>query len=388
MMRTLKTVVLPVLIGLTILALVGIAGSALFLYREAASVHQVLGWFVAALLVVGIALLIVYPVVRLLRLPNALARPGETSGARWDRFVRRYAQRLVRNRLLKTGYGGLAEIEAALDRTSGSIDALEVEIGRAVRYLDHRAQEAITRHAAAVFIATAVSQSGRLDAAVVISAQLRMVREIGEIYYQRPRPRELWSLYANVGASTFLAGEIQDSEVLAVLGAPVSAGIAGLIPMGGADPLVSLLVNSLLDGSANAFLTLRVGAIARRYCGLRLEGDRHAISRSASMEATALLADVVGQGAGRLAAMTRKLILNGAVKGTSRAAKGMFNAGTGLFGKISGLAERAGTAAAESTVRGIRFLQRSLLFWEAVASGGDDANRREEDVPTGSLPGT
>ena len=37
------------------------------------------------------------------------------------------------------------------------------------------------------------------------------------------------------------------------------------------------------------------------------------ITRNASVEADGLLADVVGQGASRLAAMTRKLILEGAV---------------------------------------------------------------------------
>ena len=386
MLRTLKTIVLPVLIGLAILALIGLTGSALFLYREAANVHPILGWGVAGLLLFGLVLLVVYPIVRLLRLPSALVRPTEPSGPRWDRFTRRYAQRLVKNPLVWTDYNGLAELEAALSEAAGSTNALEAEIGRALRYLDGRAQETIARHAAAVFTATAISQSGRLDAAVVISAQLRMVREIGEIYYQRPRPRELWTLYANVGASTFLAGEIQDSEVLAVLGAPVSASLAGLIPMGGADPLVSLLVNSLLDGSANAFLTLRVGAAARRYCGLRLEGNRRAITRSASVEAAGLLADVVGQGASRLATMTRKLILEGAVKSTSRTAKEMINAGTGLFDKIFGLAEKAKTAATESTARGLRFLQRSLICWETVASGGEDGPTQKDRLPLDSRP--
>lgn len=370
MLRTLKTVVLPVLTGLAILAIVGIAGSALFLYREAAAVHPALGYFVAGLLVLGVALLVVYPIVRLLRLPGALVRPSSTSGHEWDRFIRRYGRRLSKNRLIKSGYAGFDDLESALSGGSGSGQALETEIAKAVTYLDDHAKQTIARHAAAVFTATAISQSGRLDAAVVISAQLRMVKEIGEIYYQRPRPRELWSLYANVGASTFLAGEIQDSEVLAVLGAPVSASLTGMIPMGGVDPLVTLLVNSLLDGSANAFLTLRVGAVARRYCGLRLEGDRRVVARSASIESAALLGDVVGKGAARLAKMTRKLILESTAKGTTRAAKEVANLGSGLFDKIYGLAGRAGTAAAESTTRGIKFLQESLNFWEWIAAGG------------------
>ena len=38
------------------------------------------------------------------------------------------------------------------------------------------------RHAAAVFTATAVSQSGRLDSVIVLSAQFRMVKEVAEIF--------------------------------------------------------------------------------------------------------------------------------------------------------------------------------------------------------------
>jgi hypothetical protein len=244
---------------------------------------------------------------------------------------------------------------------------LEREVEAAIAHLDKKAKAAIAGHAAAVFTATAVSQSGRLDSVIVLSAQFRMVREVAEIYYQRPGPREMLRLYANVGAAAFVAGEIQDSEILAVLGAPVTAGITGFIPVAGADPLVNLLVSSLLDGSANAFLTLRIGTVARRYCGLRLEEDRRLLARSASLEAAGLLGVVVGQGASRLATLTRKLVVGGAVRGTTKAAKGVAGMGASLFGKIFGLAGKAGAAAVEGTGSGVRFLNESLRFWETVA---------------------
>jgi hypothetical protein len=386
MIRTLKTIVLPALTGLAILAVVGLVGSGLVVYREAARIHPLLGAGVLVLMGAGLALLVVYPTLQLLRLPGALVRPQEADGPDWEKFVRRYARRLAGNSLVRLGYPGFADLQAALaDKDSarapatttpqirGARSPLETEIQKTLAHLDRRAQEVIARHAAAVFTATAVSQSGRLDSAIVISAQFRMVKEVAEIYYQRPRPRELWALYANVGASAFVAGEIQDSEVLAVLGAPVTAGITGFIPVAGADPLVSLLVTSLLDGSANAFLTLRIGALARRYCGVRLEGDRRVLARSASLEAAGLLSGVVGQGANRVAAMTRKLVLGGAVKGTSRAAKGVAGFGAGLFEKIFGLAGKAGSAAVGSTTAGVRFLQESLRFWETVADEAEDA---------------
>jgi hypothetical protein len=388
--RLIRSLVLPALLGFTVLALVGVLGSALFLYREASAVHPLLGWGVVAVTAAGVVLLIVIPVARLLVLPRGIERPAVSTGRSWDRFVRRYAKRLVRNRRVRDGYPGHAALGAALESGGpGLQDATE----GTVSWLDGECRTVITRHAAAVFAATAVSQSGRLDTMIVFSAQLRMIREIAELYYQRPGLREIVRLYANVGATAFLAGEIEDSEVLAVLGAPVTAGVSGLIPVGGTDPIVSLLVNSLLDGSTNAFLTLRVGILARRHCGLQVQRDRRAVARSASVEAAGLLGDVVGQGARKVAAATRRAVTrsavsgprraaesavrgtgrlaDAAVRGTGRAAEGVADFGVSIIDRLTGLAGRmAGRKGDEpppAELAGDRELRETLEFWETVS---------------------
>lgn len=382
MFNSVKTLVLPVLTGLALLALVGVLGSALWLYREASAAHPVLGWIVAGVLAAGLGLVVVYPVIQAVRLPRALVPPQETSGPRWDRYLVRYARRLVRNRILAEEYPAFENLRDTLaDPASISSGRLEEEIQGALRFLDKKAEAVITRNAALVFTTTAVSQSGRLDTVIVLSSQLRLVKDVARVYYQRPNLRELWRLYANVGTSGFIAGEIQDSELLAVLGAPVTAGITSFIPVAGTSPLISLLVNSLLDGSANAFMTLRIGVLARRYAGLRVEPDRGLMARSAALESAGLLGGVVSHGAARVASLTRRLILQKATKGTSRAAKGMMGAGVGLFEKILGMAERAGTRAAESTTGGVRFLQESLRFWETVASAEEEPDKTPAPTP-------
>jgi hypothetical protein len=374
-----------VLLGLGLFAFLGLLGSGLFLLREASAVHPVLGGLVGAALAAALGLLVVYPVVQVVRLPRAVSPPRETAGPRWERFVRGYARRLSRNRHLTEGFAGYESLRAAAADAASPPAVLENEVEEALRFLDRKAEAVIKRHAALVFTTTAVSQSGRLDTVLVIAAQFRMVKEVAEVYYQRPRVRELWRLYANVGASGFVAGEIQDSELLAVLGAPVSAGITSFIPVAGASPLVTLLVNSLLDGSANAFLTLRIGVLARRYAGLRIETDRSLMARSAALESAALLGGVVGQGAGRVATLTRRLILDRAARGTTRAAKGIAGAGASLFGKVLGLAGKAGSVAAETTTDGIRFLQESLTFWDTIATTAPAATpSTETGVPAGS----
>ncbi|MBU1699015.1 MAG: YcjF family protein [Candidatus Eisenbacteria bacterium] len=388
MMQTLRKILIPVGIGFTILALIGLLGSALMLYREAAAVHPILGWFVILLLLVGVGLLIVYPVAKLLMLPASLVRPEKTSGRKWEKFLQRYAGRILKNGAVRNEYEGLAALEATFNATRGEkkrqgagsgaeavssvmrVSQLEDEINNTLTFLDRRTEKIIRRHAAAVFAATAVSQSGRLDTAIVLSAQLRMVKEIAEVYYQRPHPRELWALYLNVGTAAFIAGEIQDSEVLAVLGAPVSAGLSGLIPVNGMDPLISLLVNSLLDGSANALLTLRIGVLARRYCGIRIDADRRALTRSASLEAAGLLGGVVAEGASRVAAATRRLVVGGAVRFPQKAAMGVVGAvgvGGHLLAGIAKLAGKAaGTAAKKVSEPPVFAVKQMIRFWEHI----------------------
>ena len=137
--------------------------------------------------------------------------------------------------------------------------------------------------ATTVFLTTAVSQSGRLDALLVLAAQSRMVWRVAHLYYQRPSVREMWYLYANVAATSFVAGELDDLELHQMI-QPVVAGTLGAV--GGAIPgfqvLTSIMVNSLLSGSANAFLTLRVGIIAKDYCGSLVAEPRTQVRRAAT----------------------------------------------------------------------------------------------------------
>ena len=74
-----------------------------------------------------------------------------------------------------------------------------------------RRPTAIVREAASgVFLATAVSQSGRLDGLLVLAAQSRMVWRVAHLYHQRPTLRDIAHLYANVAGTAFVAGELQE----------------------------------------------------------------------------------------------------------------------------------------------------------------------------------
>jgi hypothetical protein len=75
---------------------------------------------------------------------------------------------------------------------------------------------------------------------------------------------------------------------------------AGAVPGFGAA--TSLFVNSVTTGAANAFLTLRVGIIAKQYCRALVLAERRSIRRAAIVQATQLLGAVVLDGTKYVAA--------------------------------------------------------------------------------------
>lgn len=368
MLTALRRLVLPVLLGLGLLAVLTVGAAVLVLYREAAAAHPLLGVAVVAVALLGVGLLVVWPVATVLAMPRALRAPDPGDSRAWSRYVRRYAARLARNPLLAAEWDEHGTLVAALRQRDGSVEVLVERVEAAVARLDGIARARIQEHAARVFAMTAVSQSGRLDTIVVIGAQLRLVRDVARVYVQRPSSAELLRLYANVGASAFVAGEIEDSEILAVLGAPVSAALTSLVPLQGTDPLISMLVSSLMDGSANGFLTLRVGAIARRYCGLRPDSHRRAVATSASLEAAGLLGGAVTDGARRVARATRRLVVQSAVEGTGKAARSVAGAGSAAAGRVAGLVDRTAREIGRRAQRPPRrVLEEALRFWEGIA---------------------
>ena len=128
-----------------------------------------------------------------------------------------------------------------------------------------------------------------------------MVWRIAGVYSQRPALRDLINLYANVAATAFVAGELDEAEIGEQIEPILSSALGALsLSVPGVQAAASIVVNSILTGAANAFLTLRVGIIARRYCGTLVVSDRRALRRLATTEAANLLGSIVKSGTARI----------------------------------------------------------------------------------------
>ncbi len=297
----------------------------LFVINQTAQVVQLaekvtpsFGRLVLWVLLFVYAVLILVPVFLFLRLPKSLMPPKSENAPEFDVYLAALKKRLASNHHLK-----------GLEFSSRQ------QVDEALVILAKKSNEIIQQTASTVFISTAISQSGRLDAFLVLSAQSRMVWRMARLYYQRPTLRDLIQLYANVAGTAFLASEFEDIDISEQVEPVLSSTLGALaVSIPGVQLAASILVNSVLTGAANAFLTLRVGIIARRYCGSLVIGEKRLIRRAASAEAATLLGSIVKQGTAKLSKAVLKASkdkVGGIFSGMKEYAK---EAGNSLLAKV------------------------------------------------------
>ena len=268
-------VVLAVLITVCLLSLI-IAGVT-SLISLAERIHPIAGAIVFWSVCLAAGFFALYCVIAYARLPAALVPPVEESGPKYDAYLETLRVRLAVN-----------------PRTRGKPLATEEEIENAVGHLSAEADSIVRSTASMVFLSTALMQNGRLDGLIVLFTQIQMVGRIARIYVQRPSPRELIRLYANVAGTAFVASGLESlelGEMVAPLAVSVVPALKGGIP--GLSGISALLVRCVSNGAANAFLTLRVGEVARRYCELTSRCPPELIRKSATAAAVHHLGRIV-----------------------------------------------------------------------------------------------
>src|ERR1700746_190504 len=281
--------------------------------------HPVAGTIVFWTVCLAAGFFALYCAIAYARLPAALGPPEEDSGPKYDAYLEALRIRLAAN-----------------PRTRDLPLVTKEEIEKAIGHLSTQADSVVRRTASTVFLSTALMQNGRLDGLIVLFTQIQMVGRVARIYVQRPSPRELLRLYANVAGTAFVASGLESLD-LGEMVAPLSVSVVPALKSGipGLSGISALLVKCVSNGAANAFLTLRVGEVARRYCELTSRHSPEAIRRSATAAAVQHLGRIVRENGALVvrkiwASTGRALIDTGVSK-----AEDIAGATRDLFGKIS-----------------------------------------------------
>ncbi|MGL1861065.1 MAG: hypothetical protein OCC46_00915 [Pseudodesulfovibrio sp.] len=331
---------------LTLVSLIIVGSFLAFLYNcitgladFSARINPALAPWVFWILFLSVAGMLTYLATLAFMRPKPMMVYADPSNEDLANFKQELVRRLKKNRHLKE---------------SGVAVKTEADLETGLAALKETADEEILATARRVFVGTAVSQNGRLDTLVVLYLITRLTWRIAKLYNQRPHHRELINLYANIAATSFLAGSIEEfgiEEYIRELMGPLVGGSAiGAVP--GAQAIASTITASVLTGSTNSLLALRCGVVARDYVSLNLDA-KGAMRRSATIEASKMF---VSMSAETVTYVTKALVKGsaGAVKsGTAKAVKGVGST-------ITGTADIVGSGA-KSVGRGIKGTAQSVV---------------------------
>jgi Domain of unknown function (DUF697) len=312
-------IIIAVVALVTICVLSLIVAGVTSLISLADRIHPVAGSVVFWTIVLAAAASALYGVVAYAKLPGALIPPAATSGPEHEAYLEALRVRLAAN-----------------PKTHGKALTSEQEIEAAIGILSKEADSVVRRTASTVFLSTALMQNGRLDALILLFTQIQMVGRVARVYVQRPSPNELVRLYVNVAGTAFIASGLESldlGQMVAPLATSIVLALKGGIP--GLSGISALLVRCVSNGAANAFLTLRVGEVARRYCELMSRSSPELIRKSATAAAVQHLGRIVRENGGLVVrkiweSTGRALIDSGVSKAEDIAA-----ATREMFGRIS-----------------------------------------------------
>ncbi|OEF95837.1 DUF697 domain-containing protein [Desulfuribacillus alkaliarsenatis] len=256
----------------------------------AANFHPILGQAVLLVLVIGSLMAIIAPLIWFYRMPKSLVPPEAEGTEEYQEYIKLLGERLTTNKIL-------IEHGVVVDSTD------KKSIEEALVFLQERADESIKANASQVFIATAISQHGRLDGLIVLLAQMRMIWQVSRIFHQRPSIREMVYLYINVFTTALLVNQVEDIELMEEQIEPVIASVLGSTLVGGSvsnvlagsNAVATVIINSVLQGSANAYLTLRVGVLTKKYCASVTKVEQQGLRHFAAVEAVGMLKGVVNE---------------------------------------------------------------------------------------------
>ncbi len=310
-------------IALALLGVFVLAAFAVFLIGQTAQVVGLAGRAHPALGTAALwGLLVLYlvcggvPVLLWLRLPKPLTPPEREDAPGFPEHLRALSRRLRGN-----------------PRLAGRPLQTREDVLGALKLLDEEANRLIKASASQVFVTTAVSQNGSLDALVVLVAQSRLIWQLAHVYYQRPTLRDFVALYGNVAGTALVSSQLEDldlTEQIQPIITTVLGSAAGAVP--GLQAAAGLVTHSLVTGTANAFLTLRVGLIARSYCAALVLPERRTLRRLAVSQAAQMLGLIVKECARRVGAA----FVTASRSRTNEAAR-----------EVGAYVRRAGTALAE-----------------------------------------
>ena len=279
------------------------------------------------------------------RAPRLVLRDDPTEAER-QAFARELARRLKKN----------PHVRAAGIRATDE-DFLE----KALDVLDAHAGEEIRNNAKRVFLGTALSQNGRLDALIMFVSLARMIWRVSGIYNQRPTPAELWSVYSTVSSATFISFSIEALDIPRTITESMNELLPAVTPVMAASsvplmgPMMQQCTSAVIDGAANCLLAIRAGVVTRSAFRFAALGREEARQQACVREAGTMLAEISRETVGAIVEAFRKQLMDLPASMGQKISETVGTVADSALEKTRGAAQsvaRGGTAVAEAVSSG------------------------------------
>ncbi|MDO5537637.1 MAG: DUF697 domain-containing protein, partial [Desulfovibrionaceae bacterium] len=260
-----------------------------------------------------------------------------------------------------------------------------------------KAEEIIRSDSRKIFLGTALSQNGRLDALIVFIALARMVWRISRVYNQRPTPAEIWSVYSTVSSSAFIAFSIDALDIPSTVTEAMNSLFPAVAPhmAGTSVPFMGnamhVFTSSMLDGAANGLLAVRAGILTKnafRFATLDEPASRSMSTKEITQAMLALSKECLGDITIGLKDQVKGMAFNVAdncVEKTKGAAQTVASAVTDTVSSAGSMVARGGTAVVQAVGTGVETTAGATVLAaktvsDTVSSAGSMVKRGGEAV--------
>jgi len=277
--------VITVLVLLLISFAVTMINQVAQLVNMASMIHPYLGiGLLIFFLILGIAA-VVSIVLILSKLEKPIAIANEENAEEYKQYILKLKNRLIKNKYLK-------KTQYVWDSNKTDIDS----VNDAFAKIDEESQRLIKSSAAGIFTTTAVSQNGSLDGIFVFVTSIKLVWSISSLYNQRPALRDLLKLYINVFGTVLAARQIDDLDIVSeqlgqILPTVMTGALGSAVP--GVSYITSFVADSVLEGTINTLLILRIGLLTQYYCRSITKVEPKRLGKTATVQACKMLGEII-----------------------------------------------------------------------------------------------
>jgi len=285
--RPYLNLIITVLVLLLISFAITMINQAVQLVNAATTLHPSVGRALLILFVIlGLAAVLSITMI-LTKLDKPLEIPCDESSDEYNQYILKLKSRLIKNNYLKKS-------NFFWDNEKTDIES----INNALSKIDEESQRLIKSSAAGIFTTTAVSQNGSLDGIFVFVTSIKLVWSISTLYSQRPSIRNLLKLYVNVFGTVLAVKQIDDLDILAeelgqVLSNVMTGSLGKMVPV--ASFITSFVMDSILEGTINSLLVLRIGLLTQYYCRSITKTEPKRLMKTATIQAGKMLGEIISK---------------------------------------------------------------------------------------------